>query len=388
MNSKAAPRRQAATSLGIAVAAALLLAACGSSTAKATISSKSVSATPWTSNPRQVLEPAWRLLAKEVAVSINGGLAWTTKAMPPGVQVGGSSVTVTGKGSVLAVESSGANVKVFRASNTSSLWTHESLPIRWPVGVVLGPRYDSNKVNLGENYGTDVTSIAINEGGAQTGSVPVLFVSDNGGLAFVQVHLPTSYGTYQAAMLSSSTGVITGGNSFQGVWFTANSGKNWEPAAIPGFNPSPNNTVGTPVAFGTQIYVPIALGVGTNAKTTLYESTDGGASFKALSSQRGVGSLIVAANGPDIWFLNAPHEIMESSNDGVSWTTVFAPTLAKEVASAELVSPTKAVATTVNYGCTGFKTGCYYNSYQQATTNSGKTWTEDTLSPLSPTSGG
>ncbi|WP_423782833.1 WD40/YVTN/BNR-like repeat-containing protein [Ferrimicrobium acidiphilum] len=216
---------------------------------------------------------------------------------------------------------------------------------------------------------------------AQTGNVTALFVSDDGGRTFAQLDLPTNYGTYQAAMLSSIAGVITGGNSYQGVWFTPNGGKNWEPASIPGFAPSPYNTVGTPVAFGTQIYVPIALGVGANAKTTLYESTDGGASFKALTTQNHVGSLIVAANGPDIWLFNAPHEIVESSNDGLSWTTVSSPTLAKEVASVELVSPSKAVVTTINYGCTGFKTGCYYNTYQQATTNSGKTWTENALSP-------
>ena len=380
-----APSQQIAKVIGITVLTAMLLAACSSnaSSAKATNSSKAEPSRTRAIASRKVLEPAWRLLDKEVAVSVNGGLAWTTKALPPGIQVEGTSVAVTEQGSILAMDSSGSNLEIFRASNANSPWTHESLPIRWPAGVALGPTYVSNLVNVEDNYGTDVTSISVNEGGAQTGNVTALFVSDDGGRTFAQLDLPTNYGTYQAAMLSSSAGVITGGNSYQGVWFRSNRGKNWEPASIPGFAPSPYNTVGTPVVFGTQIYVPIALGVGANAKTTLYESTDGGASFKPLTTQNHVGSLIVAANGPDIWLFNAPHEIVESSNDGLSWTTVSSPTLAKEVASVELVSPTKAVATTINYGCTGFKTGCYYNTYQQATTNSGKTWTENALSPTS-----
>ena len=383
MKYKGAPSRRIAKVIGVAVSTAMLLAACGSNTssAKTTNSSKPEPSQAQATVPRGVLEPAWRLLDKEVAVSVNGGLAWTSKALPPGIQVEGTSVAVTEQGSILAIDSSGTNLMIFRASNANSPWTHESMPIRWPAGVALGPTYVSNLVNVADNYGTDVTSISVNEGGAQTGDVPALFVSADGGRNFAQLDLPTSYGAYQAAMLSSSAGVITGGNSYQGVWYTLDGGRNWESASIPGFTPSPNNTVGTPVAFGTQIYVPIALGVGANAKSTLYESTDGGASFRALTTRHTIGSLIVAANGQDIWFFNAPHEIVESSNDGLSWTTVSSPTLAKEVASVEMVSPTKAVATTINYGCTGFKTGCYYNTYQQATTNSGKTWTENALSP-------
>jgi|GEM_PF-7046893 len=384
MNSKRGHAWKFARLIGTTCLATILLTACSSSasSSKAVNSSKAQPSRRRLIAARSVVEPTWRLIDKQVAVSVNGGLAWTTKALPSGMQAEGTSVAVTEHGSVLAVESSGGNLSIYRAANANSPWTHEPLLIRWPNGVALGPTYDPNQVNLEENYGTDVTAISVNEGGAQTGNVPALFVSDDGGRTFAQLDLPTSYGIYQAAMLSSSAGVITGGNSYQGVWFTPNGGKNWEPASIPGLAPSPYNTVGAPVAFGTQIYVSIAFGVGKSAKTILYASTDGGALFKALLTENGAGSL-VAANGPDIWLFNAPHEIVESSNDGLSWTTVSSTALANEVASVELVSPTKAVATTINYGCTGFKTGCYYNTYQQATTNSGKTWTENALGPTS-----
>ncbi|WP_298339896.1 hypothetical protein [Ferrimicrobium sp.] len=292
-----------------------------------------------------------------------------------------TAVTVTRRGVLLAFTSAGDTLSVARAIDATAPWVQSLVPIKWPQGVALGPTYDPNMVTVTNDLATGATAVSVNEGGAQTGNVPALFVSTHQGTSFTQLPVPTRYGNYQVAMISPSTGIVVGGDESQGVWFTSNAGIARKAVSLPGLVTGPAVSFFGPTAFGDVVYLPVTIGTGPGAQATLYASTDGGSSFtKVLTEARTPGG-VVAVNGPNVWWFLGPHRIMESSDGGNFWKGITALRLAGSVASAQLISRTDAVVMTIDSSCTRFKSGCYNSAFQQATNDGGATWYQSTFEP-------
>jgi photosystem II stability/assembly factor-like uncharacterized protein len=67
-------------------------------------------------------------------------------------------------------------------------------------------------------------------------------------------------------------------------------------------------------------------------------------------------------------------QISETSDGGLTWSTVTPSGLPVGVASIHLISATSAIAEQEDNGCTGVKTGCWAKWYLYATADGGRDW--------------
>lgn len=319
----------------------------------------------------------WELTQSSIDISLDGGTSWTSVPLPAVTSVSDVAVTPSGQVWLSASNGSATGVAVYGKNSPQSPWTKTVLNPSWPSFEASQPP-PRGLISVGPGP----TSVLLERGGANVGVSSNLFVLS--GSAFQQRPLPAgfrAFGDGTVIFTSNESAVAQDGN--RKLYYSTDGGKTW----------SESNTglgtveIGTPLASGQNIYLPVALtktvaSASTlgSAETALYLSTDGGKTYHALDSSIATtqfGSVpAMAVTGSTIWL--APpqqHVLYESTDGGKIWKSVTITSgLSKNPPSMTLVSSKEALALTYDVSCTSPKKNCTQHQNLAMTNDSGQTW--------------
>lgn len=231
----------------------------------------------------------------------------------------------------------------------------------------------------------------VTEGGAKTGPVSLVLVSNDGGNSFLQYDPPTLFGDWKTAFVSATNGVIIGNaNSRTGdaIYSTEDGGSSWNPARLPGYGSAfpAESSLGTPVVDGSRIYVTANTPAnGGDRQISLYAGNDGGTTFAledsaTIPDPTDLAAPVLAISGRNVWMVpSSGGSIIESSDGGATWSDMPASGLSGAVVSVGLSGGDIATAWVISSSCPAFKTDCSSSTGLFATKNGGHSWTRAPL---------
>ena len=319
----------------------------------------------------------WELTQSSIDISLDGGTSWTSVPLPAVTSVSDVAATPSGQVWLSASNGNATGVAVYGKNSPQSPWTKTVLNPSWPSFEASQP---PPRVLI--SVGPGPTSVLLERGGANVGVSSNLFVLS--GSAFQQRPLPASFrafGDGTVVFTSSTNAVAQDGN--RKLYYSTDGGQTWSESNL-GLSAV---EIGTPLASGQNIYLPVALTkTATTASTpgsaeiALYVSTDGGKTYNSVDSSIGVtqfGSIpALAVSGNNIWLApSRQHTLYESTNGGKTWASVtVASGLSENPPAMTLVSSKEALALTFSFSCTSPKENCIQDQHLEVTTDGGQTW--------------
>lgn len=326
---------------------------------------------------------AWKVTAAGLAVSSDGGIRWSSVAMPTGVATTDiAAVAHVTAGPIWIAAKDGRAVDVLTAEQPGAPWTAALLTPTWPA--VSGLNAPADRVVSTPGNNGLVTVAASIQVGMMSGFAD-LFVSTDGGVTFKE-HQPTG-GTqaedvwWSDAFVDQDTGVVVTGPTRASILHTTDGGADWTASTVVGLPAVGRYAIGDPTIVGSDVRLPVTSLAADGSETfTIFSSADGGATFQASGPGVDLGSTYdppatAGTSGSDIWVLEPGSGILhESADSGGSWTRVASNGLSPNVVALDVTGPSTATALVANTQCQSFKSGCVTSQYLRITTDGGLTW--------------
>ena len=319
--------------------------------------------------------------ASGLRLSQDGGKSWSDMTFPGGVS-GASVMAVSAAPSrpvfLAAKEATGNAIDLFGRSASDTAWTESRLTPLWPSRCDVAGPVDTVAITPGQ-AGFVAVSASVIEGTATADNS--IFVSQDDGKSFVQhqEQCPSEANIIwdSLAFATPQLGVVVVGPTQEGLIHTFDGGATWTKSVVPTLPEGGSFELGQPVVVGSNIQVPISIGMGSStASFAFLVSTDGGASFTTSPYLSIPGGQSVSATiGQRTWVISSTGTtIYETSDNGQTWASVKATGLPQDLASLALTGSELASAVVVTRGCTSYKSGCWTKKYLVGTTDGGRTW--------------
>ncbi len=324
----------------------------------------------------------WELKQSSIDMSSDGGTNWTSVALPAATSISDIAITPSGEVWLTASNGTATGLDVWGKKNSRSSWTKVALSPSWPSFEATQPP-PRGVISVGPGP----TSVLLERGGANVGVSSNLFVRS--GSTFVQRPLPSTsvaFGSGTVIFLNNQDVVAQDDGEDRKLYYSSDGGQTW---SGPDINSQrfQETKIGTPVADGQNIYLPLAL---TKAQATpsslgssimaLYVSTDGGATYHSADSSIGVASgssalPVIAVSGNNIWLAPFNQNLLyESTDGGNTWMRVTPTGFAANPGSMTLIDSKNALSLGATTSCTGFKQNCVNHPYLLRTIDGGRTW--------------
>ena len=323
----------------------------------------------------------WLLSDSGLQTSDDGGLHWSTQALPDGVNAIADVSEVPNRRLWIAVPDD-SGVHLYSRAAGASNWTSSLLVPTWPAEA--GSTGPATSVVITPGPGSLVTVAATIPNGADN-AFSSLFTSTNDGDTFVEHPAsrdsPANVVWKHVAFVSAQSGLVVGGTTGNTLLHTSDGGTTWSTVPLTSVPATSSYYLGNPVIEGSDVEVPIISlpSSSSGATLSLLVSHDDGATFEgptgpALDLGTGVNPTM-ASLGQDTWVApNAGGEVFETTDGGRTWVTVTAVGLPSGVSIITLTGPASGTALIGLSGCPGFVPSCWTSAYVVATTDGGRTW--------------
>jgi hypothetical protein len=377
----------------LSVAVALGLSACASRTLTGHVgpstgrSTNSAKALP-NFGAREVVgahgSSAWRYTADNLAVSDSAGAQWKVTSYPPGVTSDlVQAVTTAPDGTTwIATSPADGSIDIYRLAPQQSSWTKTALVPQWPADIA-GASGPPSSILMNYNVSGILTVLAqIQLTG--TSSIPRLFVSVDSGMTFAQRATPdhSIVNTPWSSVIFSSplNGVAITGPSQQNTVFTVDGGVTWQQAAVVGTSGSSDVAIGQSQVSNGEFVEPVSTVNSDGTKTLQMENSTTGASFNPVGLPLKLGTVAgtptVSESGSNWWVLGPVGTILESANNGGSWSSVTATGLPSGGGSLALNGSSQATFAWSSIQCADGKSNCTSVSGTYVTSDGGRHWTQ------------
>lgn len=325
----------------------------------------------------------WLISESGLSISDDGGLHWSTEALPDGV--GAASIAdvseISNRRLWVAVPDE-TGVHLYNRAAGAATWNSTYLVPTWPAEA--GSPGPASSVAITPGPGNLVTVVVSVPNGAD-GAFSSLFTSADDGETFAEhpasQDSPANVVWKHVTFVNPQSGLVVGGSTEDSLLHTADGGATW--VAVPATGAPATNSfyLGEPVIVGSDLEVPLISlpSNGSDAGLLLLVSHDGGATFAgptgpALDLSSAVNPAM-ASVGLVTWVApNIGGKVFETADGGRTWTTITAPGLPTGVEVMTLTGPASATALIGLSGCPGFVPDCWTSAYVVATTDGGRTW--------------